>query len=93
MAWFVFARVLIVAAVAGLGLIYQPTFLVRHQLASGALVPLTLDHPPIELDGDVLAVIETISRDLTRQQKLDYGFEDVDREFRPRRRGRRPSRG
>ena len=36
---------------------------------------------PIELDGDVLAVIETISRDLTRQQKLDYGFEDVDREF------------
>lgn len=35
----------------------------------------------IELDGDVLAVIETISRDLTRQRKLDYGFEDVDREF------------
>lgn len=35
----------------------------------------------IELDGDVLAVIETISRDLSRQRKLDYGFEDVDREF------------
>lgn len=36
---------------------------------------------PIELDGDVLAVIETISRDLTRQSALDYGFEEVDREF------------
>jgi hypothetical protein len=35
----------------------------------------------IELDGDVLAVIEAISRDLARRQELDYGFEDVDREF------------
>jgi len=35
----------------------------------------------VELDGDVLAVIETISRDLVRQKELDYGFEDVDREF------------
>jgi len=36
----------------------------------------------IELDGDVLAVIEAISRDLARRQELDYGFEDVDREVR-----------
>jgi len=36
---------------------------------------------PIELDGDVLAVIEAISRDLTRRRTLEYGFEDVDREF------------
>jgi len=36
---------------------------------------------PVELDGDVLAVIEAISRDLTRRQVLDYGFDDVDREF------------
>jgi hypothetical protein len=36
---------------------------------------------PIELDGDVLAVIEAISRDLTRQRALEYGFEEVDREF------------
>jgi len=36
---------------------------------------------PIELDGDVLAVIETISRDLTRQRALEFGFEEVDREF------------
>jgi hypothetical protein len=35
----------------------------------------------VDLDGDVLAVIETISRDLVRQKELDYGFEDVDREF------------
>ena len=36
---------------------------------------------PVELDGDVLAVIEAISRDLSRRLQLDYGFEDVDREF------------
>jgi len=35
----------------------------------------------IEVDGDVLAVIETVSRDLARRQVLDYGFEDVEREF------------
>jgi len=35
----------------------------------------------LELDGDVLAVIETVSRDLLRRQALEYGFEDVDREF------------
>ena len=35
----------------------------------------------VALDGDVLAVIETISRDLTRRLQLDYSFEDVDREF------------
>jgi hypothetical protein len=36
---------------------------------------------PIDLDGDVLAVLETISRDLSRKSGLDYGFEEVDREF------------
>jgi hypothetical protein len=36
---------------------------------------------PVELDGDVLAVIEAISRDLTRRQELEFSFEDVDREF------------
>jgi len=35
----------------------------------------------LELDGDVLAVIEIVSRDLARRQELEYGFEDVDREF------------
>jgi len=36
---------------------------------------------PVELDGDVLAVIEAISRDLSRRQTLDYDYEDVEREF------------
>ena len=34
----------------------------------------------ITLDGDVLAVLEAISRDLWRRTELEYGFEDVDRE-------------
>ncbi len=29
----------------------------------------------------MLAVLEAISRDLARRSELDYGFEDVDREF------------
>jgi hypothetical protein len=36
---------------------------------------------PVETDGDVLAVIETVSRDLARRADLDYSFEEVDREF------------
>lgn len=36
---------------------------------------------PIDLDGDVLAVLEAVSRDLLRRQELEYGFEDVDREI------------
>jgi len=36
---------------------------------------------PVELDGAVLAVIEVISRDLARRRELEYGFEEVDREF------------
>jgi hypothetical protein len=36
---------------------------------------------PIDIDGDVLAVIEAVSRDLARKRALEYGFEDVDREF------------
>jgi hypothetical protein len=36
---------------------------------------------PVDTDGDVLAVIETISRDLARRADLDYSFEEVDREF------------
>ena len=36
---------------------------------------------PVDTDGDVLAVIEVISRDLARRADLDYSFEEVDREF------------
>ena len=42
---------------------------------------ITISGSRIELDGDLLAIIEAISRDLTRRQELEYGFEDVDREF------------
>jgi hypothetical protein len=35
----------------------------------------------VDLDGDVLAVLETLSRDLLRRKELDYSFEDVDREI------------
>jgi len=41
----------------------------------------TITGSRIELDGDVLAVLEIISRDLARRQVLDYGFEDVQREI------------
>lgn len=43
------------AALAGLGVIYQPTFLVGGDVRSGALVGLTLDHPPA-LAGYIQAV-------------------------------------
>jgi hypothetical protein len=41
----------------------------------------TASGTPLELDGDVLAMIEGVSRDLARRRALEYGFEDVDREF------------
>lgn len=37
------------AAVAGQGIIYQPTFVVADDLRAGTLVRIELDHPPIEL--------------------------------------------
>ena len=36
---------------------------------------------PVETDGDVLAIIDVISRDLVRRSDLDYSFDEVDREF------------
>ncbi len=39
------------AAIAGEGIVYQPTFLVAREIAAGLLVPIELDHPPIALDG------------------------------------------
>ena len=41
----------------------------------------TASGTPIELDGDVLAVLEVISRDMTRRQELEYDFVDVDHEL------------
>lgn len=42
---------LVAAAIAGQGIVYQPTFLVAREIDAGLLIPLTLDHDPIELDG------------------------------------------
>ena len=36
---------------------------------------------PVDTDGDVPAVTETIPRALARRADLDYGFEEVEREF------------
>jgi DNA-binding transcriptional LysR family regulator len=43
--------VLVAAAVAGQGIVYQPHFLVAREIEAGLLEPLQLDHPAIELDG------------------------------------------
>lgn len=42
---------LVAAAVGGLGIVYQPTFLLADALRAGDLVPLRLDHAPVELGG------------------------------------------
>lgn len=39
---------LLAAAVAGQGIIYQPLFVVADALASGAVVPLTFEHPTMQ---------------------------------------------
>ncbi|MFV0298953.1 MAG: LysR family transcriptional regulator [Hyphomicrobiaceae bacterium] len=43
--------VLVAAAVAGQGIVYQPYFLVAREIQAGLLEPLALDHPAIENDG------------------------------------------
>ena len=42
---------LVAAAIAGQGLIYEPTFVASDALRAGQLIALTLDHPPLELPG------------------------------------------
>jgi DNA-binding transcriptional LysR family regulator len=42
---------LVAAAVAGQGLVYEPTFLLGDEIRAGRLVALTLDQPPLELPG------------------------------------------
>jgi DNA-binding transcriptional LysR family regulator len=39
------------AAIAGQGIIYQPTFIVADELRAGTLVALNLDQPTVELGG------------------------------------------
>lgn len=43
--------VLVAAAIAGQGVVYQPRFLVAREIRAGLLIPLELDHEPIELGG------------------------------------------
>lgn len=42
---------LVLAAVAGQGIVYQPHFLVEREIAEGSLVPLRLDHATLEIGG------------------------------------------
>jgi len=42
---------LVAAAIAGQGIVCQPTFLVAREIAAGLLVPIRLDHNPAPLDG------------------------------------------
>ncbi len=42
---------LLEAAIGGLGLIYQPRFLLDEAVSAGRLELLELDHPPMEIDG------------------------------------------
>ena len=42
---------LLAAAIAGQGIIYQPSFIVADDVRSGALVALALDHPTLQLGG------------------------------------------
>ncbi len=42
---------LVAAAIAGQGVVCQPTFLVAREIAEGLLVPIRLDHNPAPLDG------------------------------------------
>lgn len=46
---------LVAAAIAGMGIIYQPTFIVADAVADGRLHILNLDHPPFDL-GNIYAV-------------------------------------
>ncbi len=43
--------VLVAAAVAGQGIVYQPMFLVRPEIDAGTLVEIELDYPTVMLDG------------------------------------------
>ncbi|MCM2504651.1 LysR family transcriptional regulator [Aureimonas altamirensis] len=42
---------LVLAAIAGLGIVYEPSFIVGDAVRGGQLVPIALDHPPVRLGG------------------------------------------
>ena len=53
------------AAIAGEGIVYQPTFLVAREIEAGLLVPIELDQPPIVLDG-IFAIYPADRRPLAK---------------------------
>ena len=61
--------VLVELAVAGLGLIYEPTFLVGEHIRAGRLVSLPLDHPPADMPG-VYAIYPASRRPLAKVRAL-----------------------
>ncbi|MDR8398374.1 LysR family transcriptional regulator [Paraburkholderia sp. USG1] len=64
--------VLVAAAVAGQGLIYQPTYIVSDAICAGTLVALEVDYPPIAMGG-VFAVYPPSSRVPARVRAfIDY---------------------
>lgn len=57
--------VLVTVALAGQGLIYEPTFLVGEHIRAGRLVAVPLDHPPAEMPG-VYAIYPETRRALAK---------------------------
>ncbi|MBI3434454.1 MAG: hypothetical protein HY056_05170 [Proteobacteria bacterium] len=56
---------LVAAAVAGRGLIYQPTFIINAELRAGRLISFVPDHPTVEFPG-VFAVYASDRRALAK---------------------------
>lgn len=63
---------LVAAAIAGQGIIYQPTFFLHDEIAAGRLIVLPLDQPTVELDG-VFAVYPSGHRPAAKvRAAIDY---------------------
>lgn len=71
---------LLAAAIAGLGLTYQPTFMLAQAVEAGLLTPIPLDHPPPTMGG-IYAIYPTGARLPTKARVfIDYlaaAFESV----------------
>lgn len=71
--------VLVAAAVAGQGIIYQPTFLVAREIRAGDLVPIDLDHPTRELEGIFAAYPATRRPPAKVRATIDFLAEQLGR--------------
>ncbi|MGJ4909890.1 LysR family transcriptional regulator [Bradyrhizobium sp. HKCCYLS2033] len=70
---------LLAAALAGQGVIYQPTFIVGDEIRAGRLVPLTLEVPP----SDLLAVHAVYLPDRTPSAKVRAFIDHLAAAFAP----------